>query len=311
MKRYKLFFITLGSIVTLSLVSCLKTDNQTYTDFSTSPAVVIFASPNSAAGGTSIVGLSSLSYANFSFVSSDTATFQFYANYAGLTSAPSDLKVTIGVDDAKRTAYNTANSTSFQPLVASQYSIVTPSITIPKGGQYSGLMTVKLINKNIDPTVSYMLPVSITDASGVKLSSNLNTIYFNFIGNPIAGNYNRYYKRWNAADSSGATALTARAIIPFIPDSPTAVEVQSGAGTQFGVNLRYLIKFTNTNGVLSNFSVVLNPADVKNLTPSTGYTVSADATLISADPVKGHYKFSWAGASSVGAARVFSDEYQK
>ena len=310
MKRYKLFFIALGSMVTLSLVSCLKTDNQTYTDFSTSPAVVIFASPYSAASGTSIVGLGSLSYANWSFVSSDTATFQFYANYAGLTSAPSDLKVTIGVDDAKRTAYNTANNTKFQPLVAGQYTIPS-SITIPKGAQYSSLITVKLINKNIDPTVSYMLPVSITDASGVKLSSNLNTIYFNFIGNPIAAKYNRYYKRWNAADSLGIPALTQNSLIPFIPDDPTTVEVQSGAGSQFGVNLRYLIKFTNTNGVLSNFSVVLNSADVTALTPSTGYTVTANATLISADPIKGHYKFSWAGASSVGAARVFSDEYQK
>src|ERR1700730_10284994 len=133
-----------------------------------------------------------------------------------------------------------------------------------------------------------MLPVSLTDASGLTISGNLGTIYLHIIGNPLAGNTNWIYKRYNAADTTGAIATTTTGTQLFVPDDATTVVVQSGYGAQNGFKARYVLSFTNTNGVLSNFKVHINTDDVKNSLNANSITLSADATIVFADPVTKH-----------------------
>ena len=57
--------------------------------------------------------------------------------------------------------------------------------------------------RRIDKSKLYLLPISIVDAQGVKISSNNGTIYFNIIGNPLAGNYSVVGKRYNYAGVIG------------------------------------------------------------------------------------------------------------
>ena len=82
-------------------------------------------------------------------------------------------------------------------FAANMYKIVNPVVTIPAGQHYAQV-TVQVYSKNgFDPALSYMLPVSIIDASGKNLSGNLNTVYYHVIGNPLAGIITLWVSRYN------------------------------------------------------------------------------------------------------------------
>jgi hypothetical protein len=131
-----------------------------------------------------------------------TLTKTITVELASVEASSSPVTVTLGVEDAKRTAYNSANSTNYQAFASNQYKIVNTSVTIDAGKHYA-TTTLEIYQNMFDPAVSYLLPVSITDASGKGLTSNQNTLYFNIIGNPLAGQYNVVGTRYNYTGSIG------------------------------------------------------------------------------------------------------------
>src|SRR5690348_2401366 len=173
--------------------SCIKNRLPLETDFSGLQDHVVIV------GG----GLTNFTNANVGFNNGDTTTVTLIVNLASVNLPSSPLKVTIGVDAAQMNSYNSANGTSYVLFDNSAYSIASTSLTIPAGQQYAET-TVSFYKSGVDPTVSYMLPLSITDASGKQLTGNLNTIFYHFIGNPLAGNYTWNFTRWSTPDSTTA-----------------------------------------------------------------------------------------------------------
>lgn len=245
-------------------------------------------------------GLTNFTNGNVGFNNGDTTTITLIVNLASVNLPSSPLKVTIGVDAAQMNSYNSANGTSYVLFDNSAYSIASTSLTIPAGQQYAET-TVSFYKSGVDPTVSYMLPISITDASGKQLSSNLNTIFYHFIGNPLAGNYTWNFTRWSTPDSTTApdgNSFTGGSTV-FLPDDPTTIEVQSG----YYIGPRYVLSFVNTGGVLSDFSVILNPDDVATMA-NAGVIVTKGPIILIADPVAKHFRFYYTTKT-----RAVIDEY--
>ena len=290
--KYKPCLTAVFAILMLS--SCLKKNDATYLDFSQLQDQVILKS----------AGLSNFKASNLRVdnTSSTPDSVQIYAQLASVNASSSPVNVTIGVDNGQIATYNAANNTKFQPFPAGSFKLLKTALTIAAGNHYTDTYVV-LDQTKFDPTVSYMLPISITDASGKALSTNQNTIFFNVIGNPIAGNYNWDFTRWNNTTGTGTPAgssFTANTAT-FIADDPVTVEMASG----YYIQPRYVLTFTNTNGVLSNFKVSMNPDDVKSLT-TAGVTITDGPNIIKADPVKGEYIFQYATTS-----RYLIDRYYK
>ena len=170
------------------------------------------------------------------------------------------VTVTLGVDNTVIAPYNSANGTNFQPFPAGSFKIINTSVTIPAAQHYA-TTTVEIYQNKLDPSVSYMLPVAITDGGGKSLSSNQNVIYYNVIGNPLAGNYVHNYYRWNGTtDTTSPPNSTVGVNDPEVVGPLTATSVtlpEYYLETFVGVGTR--LSFTNTSGVLSNPVLDIDP----------------------------------------------------
>ena len=129
--------------------------------------------------------------------SPDTLKKTVLAILASNNKSNTAVTVTLGVDNSVIAAYNTANGTNFQAVPTNAFKLVSSSVTIPGGLQYTGSTILWIFQNKLDPAVSYLLPVAITDGGGKGLSSNQNIIYYNVIGNPLAGPYTVVGKRYN------------------------------------------------------------------------------------------------------------------
>ena len=295
--NYKWF---LSSVLTTSMIvlsACVKENAKTFTDLSSVQDLVVIKGS----------GISNFKASNISLaVPEDTINIDLWVDLAGINSATADIPVKIAVDDAKRVAYNSTNGTNFQAATANQYKIANTTLTIPKG-QHFAKTTVQVFKQTIDPTKSWMLPISIMDASGKALSSNQNTLYLNIIGNPLAGNYFWDFTRWNANDSTGtpnSLSFTGHTTT-FVPVNSTMIEVASG----YFIGPRYQLSFTDNGGVLSNFSVKFNDDDVKAMADG-GVTVTSSPVILIANPVTKVFRFQFAVVTSSGP-RYIIDKYYK
>ncbi len=169
-------------------------------------------------------GLSNFSRSNVSIdvSSSDNDTVDLYIDLDYQAKTTSDVTVKIAFDDAKRIAYNTANNKDYQPITADMVKLLNTTITIP-AGERAGKTQLVIKPNLFDPAVSYMFPVSITE-SGVTLSQNLNTRYYNIIGNPLAGNYSDVGYFYHPT-ASRAIPMDVKTVLPV---SPTVLQVDLG-----------------------------------------------------------------------------------
>lgn len=167
----------------VGLSSCLKNKNEQPDFSSVTPVVELpVGSP---------VGDGSVNSLSTSFtVSATPGDFSFYVNYAAPEANAKDLVVTLSVDPAALARYNTAHpDDSLTVIPASGYTLST-TITIP-AGQRKVEVPVKIITSTLDPTVTYGLPITITDASGVVLSKNFSSLVIKVaLKNKYDGKYN-------------------------------------------------------------------------------------------------------------------------
>ena len=244
--------------VIMVLDSCVKT-REGQTDFSHLSAIVQIHEG----------GMANFTNTALTFPGTDaTDTAWFRVNYAATNVASKDVTVTIGYDANALAAVNTGldPSSQYAKFPDSIYSFNTTKVTVKAGQNYSDPVPFVVFPSKIDPTQSYMFPISITDGSGATISGNFGTIYYHVIGNPIAGAYSWDWTRWNNNDGSGtpsSSSFTGGSAV-FSPDNPATIEVPSG----YYLGARYVLSFTNNGGVLSNFQVSLNAADVSSLSPS-------------------------------------------
>lgn len=249
-------------------------------------------------------GLSTFSSEALVFPATDASdTADFHVNYAATGVASADETVSLAVDTAAINAFNSSSAIQYVMAPDSIFSFSTTSVTVPKGDNYSSAIPLVVYPSRVDPTKNYMIPISITSGpAGATISANYGTIYYHLIGNPIAGTYEEYWSRWNAADTSSGAAGALYyqddiGPVTFAPNSPTEIAVVSE-----GTGETDVLDFTNTAGALSNFSVTIPPL--------TGVSLGSPS-LILADPVNGIYEIYFTYINGSGASRVIVDKYVK
>ena len=240
MKR-SIIFKNLVAIVLVSsvvfLASCVKNRNDGAVDFSQlSPIMQI---PEG--------GLKNFSTSALVFPASDPVdTAVFHANYAATTVAPSDIAVTFIIDDAARLAYNASHTDQYLALPAAFYNIPTLTTVVKAGQSYSAALKLAVYPIMFDPSKSYMLPITISSASGVNISGNFGTIYFHVIGNPLAGNYQDYGQRTNY---TGSVTLTPPPVGLPLATAPGVPSFTYPAGGTVSNNYNQITAFSPVSAV--------------------------------------------------------------
>jgi len=264
MKTKYLKGITALSIAAaLSFSSCLKDNSRLFL-------------PESVQSNLAYLPLSGLQYFATDAVTKtgiDTITFA-----VGVTAAnppTTSTTVTLAVDNTITTAYDAANPTiAYQPIPATSYKFTGTTVTIP-AGKNSATTSLIIDRTNLDPAVSYMLPIKIVSAGGLPISANYSVHYYHIIGNDFAGIYTHDFTRIPSASSfTGHMDLLA-------PDSPTQFEVVGG---YFNQAVRYVVTFTKTGGgataAYSNFNITINPDDVTNYLTANSIAVTTAPTIV-------------------------------
>ena len=289
-KYYRLISGTMLLLLTFTLLnSCIKS-REGRTDFSALQPVVLIPEG----------GLGAFSSQALLFPGTDIAdTAYFHVNYAAVNVASNDVKITLAIDQAALTGYNATNPTQYSLFPDSIFNFTSKEITIKKGTNYS-IVPLIVFPSKIDPSKNYLLPISIKGVpSGSTISSNFGTIFYHFIGNPIAGPYTQQWIRYNNAAGTGTPVYNTTSASVFAPLSPTSISVASGTGTV------YILNFSFNNGVVSNFQLTIDPASIGNLTITSGPTIKV------ADPVSGKYEFNFTYNNSAGSARNITDKFSK
>ena len=211
-----------------------------------------------------------------------------------------DVTITLGIDDAARTAYNgnAANVVKFDALPDSGFSFVSKTGVL-KAGQFLDTINIMFYPDKIDPSKNYMAAVTSKDAQGQRISANFSTHYFHFIGNPLAGNYTQEWIRYNSVGMTGTPVYDVTSAAVFAPISPTMISVASGTGTV------YDLSFDNNGGVLSNFQIVFEPKS------TDGITITSGPTIVKADPINNLYEFNFGYLNGSGKARNITDKFSK
>ncbi len=278
------YLITCISLV-FTLASCVKNRNDLATDFSNLQPLLEIRDNISGVGndaGLANFGKASL---NFSGDTTDTHTQSFYVNLASVYQLDHDITVTLAVDQAALDAYNADpnNTVKYELFPDSLYSFAQTEATI-KAGERVSLISVDFYYTKIDPSRSYMLPISIKDAGGINISGNFGTIYYHVIGNPLAGNYYQSFYRWNDVPDTTSppnSSVFEDELRPVSPESSTTLllpedYLQTFVGGAAGISL----SFTNNGGVLSDFSVALNDVTTEGLAAG-GFTIVTAPKLVS------------------------------
>lgn len=234
----------------------------------------------------------------------DDQEFEFALYLASNKVNDKDVTVKISLDDNARQAYVTAKpEINYLPLPATNFELAKTTYTIKAGSRYDTVLVKVKHPETLDPTKSYMFPITITDASGLLIPANFKTIYYHIIGNPIAGGYNWDFSRWNNGTGTGALNSSSFTgdVTAFVPLSPTTITIASGY-----VDIRYELSFTDNNGILSDFILRQNQVDVGE----AGVTIIDGPHILKADPVSGEYIFQFK-ANNGTADRFIIDRYYK
>jgi hypothetical protein len=94
--------------------------------------------------------------------------------------ASNSVNVSLKLDDALITAYNTANKTSFVPLPTNLYKLSEMEVAM-KPGDFARTIKMTFDPTKLDPTKSYAVAVNIANAGSYKLRSGLSSAVFQII----------------------------------------------------------------------------------------------------------------------------------
>jgi hypothetical protein len=166
MKKNSILKFLIGALFLGSLSGCLKDNSQP--DFTQNKPVIELPIGSSAGNGAANSIAASVT------VSNTPADYFIYVNYAAPNANAKDVIVTLNVDTAALSKFNTVNGTSYPVLPSSAYTI-SNKVTIP-AGQRKVKYPVKINTATLDPTKTYALPLTITDGGGYTISTNFATL---------------------------------------------------------------------------------------------------------------------------------------
>ena len=185
--KFKKYYLFIFSVGLLAFASCLK-DDANFKDFSKVGTIIelLDADPNILDTLHKSDGLTTaaLTY------SKTPVNITSRVNVAAPYPLSSPLNVTLSIDKAALTRWKQMNfDSTYELLPDSTYTVPSASITIPANTSV-GNYVVKVNSSKIDLTHSYILPVSIADASGQNISGNFKTILYSIgVKNIYDGNY--------------------------------------------------------------------------------------------------------------------------
>ena len=114
-------------------------------------------------------------------------------NFTGVNGAPSDVEVTLAIDDNIVLEYDKTGATTVLPT--EYYELPTSNKVIIPQGEKKVVYTIKLKPRLFDPTKSYALGVKIVSTSGGTISNNYSAgVYSLPVKSPCQGKYNVHYK---------------------------------------------------------------------------------------------------------------------
>ena len=269
---FKKIMISIPALLLVFLSGCLKTHDGFIDLTQTSDFVILTGA-----------GLSNFKASNIlvNTSSPDTIKKTITVDLASKDNSNGNIVVTVGVDNGVINTYNSANGTNYQPFPANAFKLIDAKVTVP-GGQHYGSTTLEIYQNKLDPAINYMIPISIMDGGGKQLSSNQNTIYYNVIGNPLAGVYKFTGYRWNAPNTDTTTPPTS------IPYNNVSVAIGGLTSTTLFMPDTYLtqnaipagtaLSFTNNAGVLSNFQV--SSSDPQGGIAAAGFSIVTGPVLV-------------------------------
>jgi hypothetical protein len=263
----------ISALVSFSLASCLKTVNTNVNgeNLTTNFLQLEYVKDS---GQTNInSGLQYFAGSTLLFPPDDAVdTINFQVTYNGPTAAASDITVTLAPDWTALNDNFGNDGITYEKMPDSLYKVVTPTVTI-KAGTRVAYAKMAVYPSKIDPTKSYMAPLA-PSANGVVNSGNFGHIYFHTIGNPMAGAYTWDFYRYNAlTNPTFPTGYNGGSFfgetISWLPVNPTNIHVPTG----YYVQPNYLITFTNTAGVLTNFKAVIDPGELPGAFTANGISM--------------------------------------
>ena len=292
----KNLFILLALTGLLPITGCVKSKEQTFTDFSKVNDLVILQG----------AGMSNFSTANIIITpaSHDTLSFDVYADLAGVQGASSNVTVKLGIDDASRTAYNTGNGTNYLAFTSSMYKLASTTVTIAAGQHYAKT-TLEVYKNMVDLTKSWMLPITIADASGKTLSSNQNIVYYHIIGNPMAGTYKVSGTRTNYNGPAVGTPASTNNLATTktgLPVSATTISLDyANVGGGWGYEVTFDAAYSKITSVVANSTLLAGiQSGSFSLTAPTEY-----------DPATKTIKLHTTYTNTAGNARVIDEVFAK
>lgn len=178
MNQVKINILLFASLVT-GFASCLKKDSMNIDSDSGTANVVEFSNTGDNAASTSSF------YPRFVTDMGVVALggsykLPLHVAYSGAGNiAPEDITVTIALDTAALTRYNTEDDMEFETPPASIIKYPT-SVTIKKGTHMAEEEMTVTVNGDYDFSISYALPLKITQASYGTISANFGTAMYSF-----------------------------------------------------------------------------------------------------------------------------------
>src|SRR5690349_21103568 len=147
----------LASAAVLSLVSCLKENEMTVMNPDNAKAVIEFGNT----GNNYAVAASA--YPNFytdlgSLADGESAKFNINVRYSGAGTAPEDITVDIGLDDATLADFNDDNGTDHIIPPSSVFTFPS-SVVIKKGTNQGTVEATVTRSADYDFSSSYALPI--------------------------------------------------------------------------------------------------------------------------------------------------------
>lgn len=279
MRHIKLFF--LFAALASGLTGCLK-KNEANIDVNNLSAPVYTMEWIQNGGTTINSGLQYFANGALTYPAShksDTTTFT--VRLTGTEYPSNDVTVTIAPDTKALLDNFKVDGITYEAMPDSLYKFISTTGVIKKGTGSASFQVVFYPSK-INATKNYMLAPSVVTPTDYKVSSNFGHIYFHTIGNPIAGSYLQEYIRVPNQDPNATpdTHVTGRAVT-FAPQNPTTISVPTGYYTAPD----YWISFKNTNGVLSNFTVVFSAKALSDFSGG-GITIIQQPTLVVSPDLK-------------------------
>ncbi|HVX49419.1 MAG TPA: DUF1735 domain-containing protein [Chitinophagaceae bacterium] len=179
-----------------------------------------------------------------------------------------DVNVILEVDDAARIAYNQQNGTNYEALPDSLYYFSDSSGVVTAGARSISL-PITIYTGKADLRKSYMLPITIRDAQGLAISSDLGTIYYNQLGSPIAGRYAVSGKRTDYVGPMADNVISDTVALSTVANKISAVQSANVILLDYAdlgiAGWQYIVTFNPANETVS-----IAPNDVM-LNNETGF----------------------------------------